>query len=217
MKSDAKSVRHSALCLALLLVVGGQSVRAETGAISYSPGDKVEFHFGARPWQPGVVTKNYPASNQVVVRDATGYEQAYSFADVRHPVAATSVSAAGGQHPSGETQLKPNSATTLVAPGKIAVASPATGTWRAGDKVSVVVSGGCCYDGTVVRAGVGEWAGYMIQFDDGSHQQYAAARYVRHRGAGKPAISTSGPPRKSGRRAGCQIMTIGNKPVCVPS
>jgi len=197
-------LRLLTLCLSTLSLLWGFSglpAQADDNVASYSKGEQVEFRFGSsRPWQAGEVTKLYPAYNQVVVRDATGYEQAYSMENVRHLGAA-------------ETSPAPNPGAGPVARAQPAPTPQASAgqAWRTGDRVSVVVAGGCCYDGVVLRAGAGKWNGYyMIQFDDGSHQQYALARNVRPRGAGARQNSAGG------HRAGCQIMTIGNKPVCVP-
>ena len=198
------SLSTALLGLLALLAFQGASARAEDATASYHPGDQVEFHFGARPWQRGQVTRLYPAYHQIVVRDATGYEQAYDVADVRHVGAAPTPGPGGA--PTGGASYLPTAPAPRATPA--APLAPA-GAWKPGDRVSVVVAGGCCYAGRVLRAGTGEWAGYyMIQFDDGSHQEYAAARNVRPRSAGAPAT----PPR----RTGCQIITIGNKPVCRP-
>ena len=103
--------------------------------------------------------------------------------------------------------------TPLLAAGQAAAAQGAL----TGDKVSVYVSGSCCYDGVVIGTGSGSLAGYyLIHFDNpGSQDQYAKAANV------VPRRSASAPPAAQGGSAGkqpktqCVIGTIGGKPVCL--
>ena len=107
---------------------------------------------------------------------------------------------------------------TLVA---LAATGPATAAqeWNTGARVSVYVSGSCCYDGTVIGAGSGSLAGYyLIHFDNpASHDQYAkAANVVARREAGGPAgKGTASPARKPKVR--CVMGVIGGKPACLPT
>ena len=146
------------LVLPFLFALGASPVQAQENATGYSPGDRVEFHFGPRPWQAGEITKLYPATNQVVVRDATGYEQAYAVADVRR--AAAQPAPGPAPIPDLASAAPAEQAVPPVAPTQLAAGEQ---TWHAGDGVSVVVAGGCCYDGHVVRPGTGEWSGKRLQ------------------------------------------------------
>jgi len=94
-------------------------------------------------------------------------------------------------------------------------AGPALGAPAIGDRVSVEEGGSCCYDGTVIGVGgPGPVEGYLLIHHDNpsSLDAYARPDRVHPRGGGARATGNGA----AGHTGGCQIMTIGNKPVCVP-
>ncbi len=175
-------------------------VMAQDSTAGYEVGDHVEVKptTWQNIWEEGVVTGISYDHTQLIIKSPIAGERGFVMKDVRH---------LGGAKAADVQQAAPQAA-----PRYVAAPAPQQGA-RNGERVSVAVGGACCYAGTIIGTGTGSLAGmYLIHFDNpASQDQYAQAKYIYPRGTAARAA-----PVRRGNGSGCQIMTIGYKPVCRP-
>lgn len=202
----------------------------------YAIGQRVEVK--PTPWQDvweeGVVRDYSYDRSQLIIKSASA-DRAFNLQDVRPlgsggatgGAAGRTANAAGNGAPPqnarnttapGQTnggRRAPNTGGPTNTPLAAAEAGPRSAGGRMGERVSVSVSGVCCYDGTIIGAGQGALTGYwLIHFDNpASTDSYAKDAFVYARGTRNPPPGQGAAP---GRGTRCVMTYRGGIPVCLP-